>query len=52
MCAHPKVDPVTGEMVIFRYDVEEPFLTWAVIGADGTRGPPADRDRAGRRAAT
>jgi carotenoid cleavage dioxygenase-like enzyme len=36
MCAHPKIDPVTGEMVLFRYDVEEPFLTWTVVGADGT----------------
>src|SRR5439155_14721011 len=35
MCAHPKVDPRTGDMVVFRYDVEAPFLTWAVIGADG-----------------
>ena len=35
MCAHPKIDPVTGEMVVFRYDVEEPFLTWAVISPDG-----------------
>jgi carotenoid cleavage dioxygenase-like enzyme len=40
MCAHPKIDPQTGEMVIFRYDVEEPFLTWAVIGADGTVSRP------------
>ncbi len=41
MCAHPKIDPVTGEMVLFRYDVEEPFLTWAVVGPDGgvTSGP-------------
>jgi carotenoid cleavage dioxygenase len=36
MCAHPKVDPVTGEMVLFRYDIEEPYLTWAIIGRDGT----------------
>ncbi len=41
MCAHPKIDPVTGEMVLFRYDVEEPYLTWAVVGAGGvvTRPP-------------
>ena len=39
--AHPKIDPVTGEMVVFRYDTEQPYLTWAVIGADGSlvRGP-------------
>jgi carotenoid cleavage dioxygenase len=36
MCAHPKVDPFTGEMVLFRYDVEEPYLAWGVIGPDGT----------------
>jgi carotenoid cleavage dioxygenase-like enzyme len=36
MCAHPKRDPVTGEMVLFRYDVEEPYLAWAVVGADGS----------------
>jgi carotenoid cleavage dioxygenase-like enzyme len=39
--AHPRIDPVTGEMVQFTYDVEAPFLTWTSIGADGTvtRGP-------------
>jgi carotenoid cleavage dioxygenase-like enzyme len=36
LCAHPKIDPLTGEMIVFRYDVEAPFLTWAVIGPDGT----------------
>lgn len=42
-CAHPKVDPVTGEMIVFTYGLEAPFLTWAVIGADGqvTSGPHA-----------
>ena len=41
--AHPKIDPVTGEMIVFRYDVAAPFLTWAVIGPDGavTRPPTA-----------
>ncbi len=28
MCAHPRINPGTGEMVVFRYDVSEPFLTW------------------------
>jgi carotenoid cleavage dioxygenase len=41
LCAHPKIDPVTGEMVVFRYDLEAPFLTWAVIGPDGTVAQPA-----------
>ncbi|MFF3215691.1 carotenoid oxygenase family protein [Streptomyces sp. NPDC002886] len=39
--AHPKTDPVTGEMVVFCYGLEAPYLTWSVIGRDGTvtRGP-------------
>ncbi|MGW5397659.1 carotenoid oxygenase family protein [Streptomyces sp. NPDC003952] len=39
--AHPKIDPVTGEMVVFCYGLEAPYLTWSVIGRDGkvTRGP-------------
>ncbi|GAA1561942.1 carotenoid oxygenase family protein [Streptomyces globosus] len=43
--AHPKIDPVTGEMVVFCYALEPPYLTWSVIGRDGavTRGPtPVD----------
>ena len=43
--AHPKIDPVTGEMFVFRYDVSAPFLTWAVIGPDGTvTRPPTPVD--------
>ncbi len=33
--AHPKVDPVTGEMVVFCYSLQEPYLTWSIIGPDG-----------------
>lgn len=36
MCAHPKIDPLTGEMIVFRYDLEDPYLSWAVIDAAGT----------------
>ena len=36
MCAHPKIDPITGEMILFRYGLEEPFLYWAVIGPGGS----------------
>ena len=36
MCAHPKIDPVTGEMLLFRYNIEEPFLTWSIVAADGS----------------
>ncbi|MFD9575047.1 carotenoid oxygenase family protein [Streptomyces sp. NPDC059982] len=41
--AHPKTDPRTGEMVVFCYGIEPPFLTWSVIGPGGEvrRGPTA-----------
>lgn len=41
MTAHPKVDPVTGEMAAFCYAMEPPYLTWSMIGPDGvpTRAP-------------
>ena len=33
--AHPKVDPVTGEMLGFAYSPFEPYLRYHRIGADG-----------------
>jgi carotenoid cleavage dioxygenase-like enzyme len=38
--AHPRIDPRTGEMLAFRGDPHPPFLTWTVIGPDGTGTPP------------
>ncbi|QFG24146.1 carotenoid oxygenase family protein [Actinomadura sp. WMMB 499] len=39
--AHPKIDPRTGEMAVFCYGLEAPYLTWALLGPDGevVRGP-------------
>ncbi|MET8828915.1 carotenoid oxygenase family protein [Streptomyces sp. NPDC004610] len=41
--AHPKTDPVTGEMAVFCYALEPPYLTWSLLGPDGgvRRGPTA-----------
>lgn len=33
--AHPKIDPRTGDLVLFNYTLEAPYLTWSVVGADG-----------------
>lgn len=38
--AHPKIDPGTGEMVLFNYTLEAPYLTWSVVGADGQQKRP------------
>ena len=42
MCAHPRIDPVSGEMILFRYWMEEPYLYWAAIGPDGTVTRPPE----------
>ena len=34
--AHPKIDPRTGEMVAFCYNIDAPYLTWSVIDRDGS----------------
>ncbi len=36
LTAHPKLDPVTNELMVFDYDVLPPYLTYGVVGADGT----------------
>jgi carotenoid cleavage dioxygenase-like enzyme len=40
------VDPRTGEMVVFCYGLEAPYLTWSVLGPDGSarRTPTAVPD--------
>jgi carotenoid cleavage dioxygenase len=36
MTAHPKVDPVTGEMMFFGYSlVQPPYVKYSVVSADG-----------------
>ena len=34
--AHPKIDPVTQEMMVFRSDWKKPWLQYGVIAPDGT----------------
>ncbi|QDV34244.1 carotenoid oxygenase family protein [Tautonia plasticadhaerens] len=34
--AHPKVDPVTGEMLCFGYQPVPPYLRYSVVDAEGT----------------
>lgn len=34
--AHPKIDPATGELITFTYNVEAPFLQWAILNPDGS----------------
>lgn len=35
MTAHPKIDPATGELLMFGYDFLKPFLTYHRVSADG-----------------
>ncbi|MFC8529708.1 carotenoid oxygenase family protein [Nocardia sp. NPDC057227] len=34
--AHPKLDPRTGELVLFTYRLEPPYLAWSVVAPDGS----------------
>ena len=45
--AHPKFDPVTGEMHVMGYSFAEPFLRYQVISADGQVVHGVDVDVAG-----
>ena len=44
MTAHPKIDPVTGEMLMFRYSLRPPFLVYRVVDPSGAivRDVPID----------
>ncbi|EDX77091.1 Retinal pigment epithelial membrane protein [Coleofasciculus chthonoplastes PCC 7420] len=33
--AHPKIDPVTGEMMFFGYSPQPPFLTYSIVSRSG-----------------
>lgn len=42
--AHPKIDPVSGEMVFFGYQPVPPYVRYHVVAADGTLVHSADLD--------
>ncbi len=46
--AHPKIDPRTGQMVVFCYRLQPPYLTWATIGPDGHGSRPVPIEGVGR----
>jgi carotenoid cleavage dioxygenase-like enzyme len=48
ICAHPKIDPRTGEMIAFCYNLRPPFLTWTVIRPDGAATSPRPVEGVGR----
>lgn len=37
--AHPRIDAETGEMFVFRYGLEQPFLTWSAVSSEGIAQP-------------
>lgn len=44
MTAHPRLDPRTGEMLMFGYSLFEPYLRYHVVEADGTLSHSVDLD--------
>ena len=46
MTAHPRIDPATGEMLMFRYRFRPPYLAFRVVDASGAivRDVPIDTD--------
>ena len=49
LTAHPKLDPETGELMVFDYDVLPPYLTYRVVSADGRVVHRTDVDLPGPR---
>lgn len=47
--AHTKVDPVTGELMFFRYGPRAPFLSYGVVNANGALAHHIDLDLPGPR---
>jgi carotenoid cleavage dioxygenase len=44
MTAHPRLDPRTGELVIFGYSLFAPYLRYGVVDADGTLSHQVELD--------
>jgi carotenoid cleavage dioxygenase-like enzyme len=49
LTAHPKLDPETGELMVFDYSVLPPYLTYSVMSADGQMVHHTDIDLPGPR---
>jgi carotenoid cleavage dioxygenase-like enzyme len=49
LTAHPKLDPETGELMVFDYNVLPPYLTYSVMSADGRMVHHTDIDLPGPR---
>ena len=40
LTAHPKRDPITGELILFVYRHDAPYLMWGIVGPDGEATVP------------